>query len=180
MGESADTKVCPRCAETIKAAAEVCPHCQSRLARFAWWDRNLAGAAVAVVLLGQAIVVGVWLIPEDARSEGRRYARHRGDLAVVRVALDRAKVRPEFWVSGFVTNTGAFPWRVQELEARFQDVRGNVFDVYHPAVEDPFVVAPGQEHAFRVRLGIVAWTNAATVPQVRVQTATDGHLPPKD
>lgn len=180
METSGCTKVCPRCAETIKVAAKVCPFCQSRQGRFACWDRDLAVLLPPLLFLGLAAVVCVWLFPEEAQPDGRNFARHRGELAVVRVTLDRAKARPEFWVSGFVTNTGMFPWRIQELETRFQDGQGNLFDVSHPTVSEPFVVEPGREHAFRVSLGTIAWTNAAAVPQVRVQTATDGHLPPKD
>ena len=62
---------------------------------------------------------------------------------------------------------------------RLLDAQGNLLDVHHPSVSDPFVVAPGAEGAFRVKLGEVAFTNSSVVQQVRVQTASDGNLPAK-
>jgi hypothetical protein len=180
MTESPQTKVCPLCAETIKAAAKVCPFCQNRQDRWSLWAQDSLPAVVGFFLLGISVLFVLWLFPWQARSEGRSFAGHRSDLKVLPVALDRAKTRPEFWLSGFVTNTGAYPWRVHELEVRFLDGQGHLFDVLHPAVENAFVVEPGREHAFRVKLGTITWTNNAALPQVRVQTASDGHLPPKD
>ncbi|MBI2926447.1 MAG: hypothetical protein HYY24_12200 [Verrucomicrobia bacterium] len=179
MNSTPDTKTCLLCAETIKAAAKVCPFCQSRQSRWALWSQELAILLPMVFMVGITVVFLAWLFREEAWPDGRSFARHRHELSVVRVTLDRVNARPQSWISGFVTNTGTHPWRVHELEVRFLDGQGNLFDVRHPNVSGPFVVEPGHEHAFRVGLGTLAWTNPAAVPQVRVQTATDGHLPPK-
>ena len=98
---------------------------------------------------------------------------------VVRTSLERAKKRPEFWLTGYVTNKGDHPWRVHELEVKFMDGEGNMLDVHHPNVGELFVVQPRREHAFRVELGKVAFTNSGVFTQARVQTATDGDRPAK-
>jgi hypothetical protein len=179
MADGEQIKTCPLCAETIKAAAKVCPFCRSPQSRSALRWQEFAILLAPLFLIGTVAVFFAWLFPEEARSEGRSFARHRAELGVVRVGLDRAKVRPEFWISGFVTNTGTHPWRVHELEVRFIDGQSNLFDVRHASVSGPFIVEPGKEHAFRVGLGTLGWTNPAAFPRVRVQAATDGHLPPK-
>ena len=124
-------------------------------------------------------MVCYWVFPEDVPSGGRSFARHRDDLRVLRTSLEREKKKPEFWLTGYVTNSGNYPWRVHELELRFLDAQGNLLDVRHPTISDPFVVPPGGEGAFRVELGEVVFTNSGVVHQVRVQRATDGNLPAK-
>jgi hypothetical protein len=143
--------------------------------RWRFWGPEVFPILAALSLMGTTIALLAWGFPEEALPEGRNFARHRHELELVRVAMERPEARPEFWVSGFVTNTGAYPWRVRELEVRLLDTQGNLVDVQHPRFKDTFVVEPGHEHAFRVGLGTLAWTNFVGVPQVRVQTATDGH-----
>lgn len=178
MEAPSGTKVCPMCAETIKAAAKKCPFCQTRLGRWVRWHPDLLPSLTAWCVMVMAGVFVVWVFPEEATPEGRSFAGHRSELGIRRAALERDKTRPEFWISGSVTNQGSYPWRVCELEVRLSDAQGNLRDVLHPKVNDRFVVEPRHEHAFRVELGTLAWTNFAGVPQVRVQTATDGHRSP--
>ena len=122
-------------------------------------------------------LVCYWVFHEDFASKGRSFVRHRSDLRVLRALLEREKKKSEFWLTGYVTNSATYPWRVRELELRLVDAQGNLLDVHHPDVSDPFVVPPGMEVAFRVKLGELAFTNSSVVPQVRVQAASDGNLP---
>jgi len=98
---------------------------------------------------------------------------------VVRTSLNREPIKPEFWLTGFITNQGAYPWRVSELEARCFDPGGRMVDVHRAQVKEPFVVQPHRENAFRAKLGRVAFTNSGMVIRVRVSDATDGNLPAK-
>jgi hypothetical protein len=121
----------------------------------------------------------VWLFPDAFRSEGRNFAPDRAQLVVARTSLERDQRKPEFWLSGYITNTGNYPWRVQELEVRLMEGEGKLVDVCHPEISEKFVVQPRQEQAFRVGLGMLAHTNSGIVARVRVQAATDGNLPAK-
>ena len=179
MGDLSQTKTCPLCAETIKAAARVCPFCRAHQSRFALWREQLGQLVLSLLLVAVLVLVCIWVFPDDAPSNGRNFARHREDLRVLRTSLKRGTTKPEFWLTGYVTNRGDYPWRVRELELRLLDAQGNLLDVRHSDVSDPFVVPPRGEDAFRVKLGEVVFTNSDVVQQVRVQTATDGNLPVK-
>lgn len=176
MQEPTPTKVCPQCVETIQAAAKICPFCQSRLSRVVFWGQGLLTLAATLMLLGLLAGFGWWFERMDP-FDNRESPFKQSDLRAGQVALERAKTRPEFWVSGLITNQGKLPWRVHGLEVRLLDSQSNLCDVIHVRVQEPFVAQPGQEHAFRVTLDQLAWTNSAINPQVRVESVSDGNRP---
>jgi hypothetical protein len=179
MAENEPTKVCPHCAETIKAAAKVCPFCRSKQGRYVLWRQELLIALPSAVLIITAITVIACFFPDEGGTGGRSFAGHRSDLVVLNTSLDRAGTKPNFWITGIVTNQGEYPWRVLELEVRFLDEHGNLLDVRHPDLKDSFVIQSHQETGFRVELGGLAFTNNNITHQVRVQMATDGDRPVK-
>ena len=63
-------------------------------------------------------LVCYWVFEEKFASKGRNFVRHRSELRVLRTSLEREKKKPEFWLTGYVTNSGNYPWRVRELELR--------------------------------------------------------------
>jgi hypothetical protein len=178
MAENEQTKICLFCAETIKAAAKVCPFCRSKQWRYALWRQELLLGVLAAFIIIVAIWILVQLAPKENGDPGRSFAGHRKDLVVMSTSLDRTGTKSDIWLTGVVTNQGDFPWRICELEVRFVDEHGNLLDVSHPDVKDMFVVQPHQEHGFRVQLYRLTFTNNVT-RRVYVQTATDGNRPVK-
>jgi hypothetical protein len=172
---SAETKICPLCAETIKAVAKICPFCQSRLGRYTRWAQEFGPLLVGLVWFGVFGGLMSWVIPNEPGGIERNFARHRSDLGVVETAWDRPSPKAEFWLSGFVTNKANRPWRIHELEIRLLDGNGRILDARHPGIDTPFVVQPGQKHAFRTRFGEVAETNRISRYEVRVHVGSDGN-----
>jgi len=179
MTDGDTTKVCPLCAETIKAKARVCPYCRAPQSRYALWLQNtfVFVPVIAVVIVAVFILSKFAPVPDD--FEGLGFKVHRNDLAVSGTHMVSEGASPNLWMTGVVTNRGSHSWRVQELEVRFLDGQGKLLDVSHPQAKDSFVVGAGQDTAFRIRLYRPAFTNDSVVRQVRVQLATDGDRPPK-
>ena len=175
MSDQAEIKVCPHCAETIKAAAKVCPYCQSRQSRFTPWAQELAGAIGVLSCFGIIIWTVALAFTDKKLPDYSKFSRHRNELDVVRVSVERTQNGQVFWVSGCVTNKGNIPWRVHELEVRFLDSHDNLLNVTHSECNSPFVVQPIHEAAFRVRLGELAYTNTAPKHVVLVHTASEGN-----
>ena len=143
MAEREETKICPLCAETIKAAAKVCPCCGSRQR-----GSGLQRGQVSGVLVLIASVVGIfalfsWLSPNETdKLYSPFFPQHRHELAVARTSLESPGKGLDMWLSGYITNAGSRSWRVHELEVRVLDSRGAMIDVQHPEF--------GQSEAFVV------------------------------
>ncbi len=130
-------------------------------------------------MLAVVILVCFWLFPGAFRPEQRSFAPNRAELVVARTSLERDRNQPEFWLNGFITNSGNYPWRVRELEVRFVEGKDRMVDVRHPEFSESFVIQPRQEQAFRVGLGKLVFTNSDIFARVRVHAATDGNFPAK-
>ena len=177
MSEIAETKVCPFCAETIKAAAKKCPFCNSRLVRYALFRQEFALGLGCLLMFGMFIFVCVWILPGDS-GEQYHFEHHQSDLETreVKVAARSEGTNGNYYdISGFVTNKGSYPWRVQGIELIITNSQGAP-DVIHVNVEDAFVVQPGTEHAFTFHER-TSMTNIVMTAEARVENARDGNAP---
>lgn len=167
-------RLCPFCAEAVRPAAKICPHCQSRLGRFAVLRSELTRAIPALLCLG--VILGLsGRFEQRLRVEGRPFAPHRQDLVVQGIQLSRPGGQSRAVLTGVVTNRGHHPWRVRAFEVRFLNPDGTWLEVQHPKPAEPFVVQPGQAAAFRVTLDSALPESVQRAPlEVRVQQATDG------
>jgi len=178
MNEAAETKVCPFCAETIKAAAKKCPFCNSRLLCHALLRQELSLGFATLICFAAFVFIGWMAFPEsDDFTQGRSFSRHRRDLAVTGIDViveNRGTNAFYYGVSGFVTNQGAYAWRVKELELTISNNQGAV-DIRHQSLATPFVIQPAQAHAFVLHCETTL-SNPVVRAGARVENALDGDV----
>ncbi len=156
------TRTCPFCAETISAAAKVCPHCQQ-------WVRlkSLRHPLIQVLLYGLPFLVfwvGLgWVVV----GYFEKFANHRPYYSEFPDALQIREARMRFvetdrglrlWIVGVVTNTSPIAWRSAEFDCRFYDGAGALVDA--GTGFSSFTVLPHRDAAFRISLEPMAPTNA--------------------
>jgi hypothetical protein len=181
MNENAETKICPFCAEMVKAAAKRCPFCNSRLSRYAFHlQEGLYGLAF-LICFGCFVLASYWAFPEGSGSDGRSFEKHRDELAIrnVSVAITGHGTSGHYYdVSGFVTNRGNYPWRVENIELTISNAQG-ITDFLHGEIKNAFVVQPHMEHPFVLGFRM-DMTNTVLSASARVENARDGKVGPKN
>jgi len=149
MTENEQTKICALCAETIKAAAKVCPYCRKNQRRGLFLNRfDLIGAITALLMLG------TFLLLARMFTEGRSFSSSRDKIEVIssKVAFQIKPRSTNIFVSGILTNRSNYSWRINKFEIRFFDSFGKTIDVDEGWSNDTFTVLPGSDHSFRFDL----------------------------
>jgi len=157
MAENEQTKVCPLCAETIKAAAKVCPHCRH------WQTKPLLTnfqvmQSIASIMLGVGIVaaiIGLGYFLEHLIGPKRDFAAYQSRIAVVSSEVSFRMSGSNLTVSvvGVLTNQSEFAWKSVGLEARLFDKDGKLIDVIQASDSSysGVVVLPHAEAGFKIQ-----------------------------
>ena len=134
MAENEQTKVCPHCAETIKAAAVVCPHCRYWQTKWSLYNPKLLAALGLVVMT--AYFAGIGIFMDKVFGPKEQFATYRDEIAVVSSQLSRristsgcdSNVNVYVTVVGTLTNRSNITWKDVGVEAQFLDKSGKQFD----------------------------------------------------
>ncbi len=147
MAESEQTKVCPLCAETIKAVAKVCPHCR----KYQYWWAFITTHDVLAVLPILILVWTAWALMEMFYS-GRDFSSSRDKIEVLnsQLALDVTSYSTNVIVSGVLTNGSDYAWNIGEFEVRFFDDSGKLADA--DKASTIFTVLPHSNDSFKITL----------------------------
>lgn len=173
MPESGQTKTCPLCAETIQAAAHVCPHCRHSQRTWSFQNPQISAAIVILMVLGVAAAFGAFL--DKIFGSKRDFSEYRNDIAVVSSQVSHTTRSSNLLVSvvGVVTNRGLFSWTKVGLEAQLFDGQGRLIDVVQTSDYNGFPILPHSEAAFKVEVKAVREKSDYTSHKVIVRWAKD-------
>ena len=148
--DTASSRICPFCAESIKQEAKVCPRCRQWLTL-----RSLRNPAITVWIYGfphllfYALLAMVILTALN-RSQNPKpdYTAFVNSLRVMESQMNWAETSsgPRIYITGILTNQSEFAWRDIELECRFLDTKGRLMDADHPHVA--LTIQPHDDTAF--------------------------------
>jgi hypothetical protein len=152
MMERASTKVCPLCAETIRSAAKVCPHCRHWQTKWSFQNPQV-GVTIGVVLFSTAMIC-MGLFMEKLLGRGTPFADHRNELSIVSSEVSHRVAGSNVWVTvvGTLTNRSGIAWKDIGVEAQFLDKAGMLFDAITVNANDyrGVAVLPHGSVAFKV------------------------------
>jgi len=165
------TKTCRMCAETIKAAARLCPYCRT--------DQRQSAVIVTIApwLMGfllLAFFVGGFSVVYRLFTPGRDFAPFRNQFEIVSSSMQFNQNEKGAWVAtvGTIRNNSDYAWKEVQLEARYFDSAGKLIDVGVQTFSD-VVVQQHSESAFRIRTIAGQPTNAYASHKVLVRSGRD-------
>jgi hypothetical protein len=134
MAEAEPTKTCPHCAETIKTAAVVCPHCRYWQKKWSWYNPKVLTAFGLVVMT--AYFVGIGIFMDTMFGSKEQFATYRDEITVVssqhsqRISTSGCDSNINVYVTvvGTLTNRSDIAWKDVGVEAQFLDKSGKQFD----------------------------------------------------
>jgi hypothetical protein len=152
MNGEAETKICPLCAETIKAGAKVCPHCRHFQTR--WSLQNPVMLASIWFVFVFAVLVCIGTFWERAFGPKQEFALYRDQIDIVRSQCSQRVIGSNLLntVVGTLTNRSDVAWKDVGVEGQFFDKTGKLIDAITVNADDfhGVTVLPHGEAAFKI------------------------------
>jgi len=152
MAENEPTKVCPLCAETIKAAAKVCPHCRHWQKKWSLQNPQIAVTLYSLVMI--VVLIGVGAFVDKMFGPKEQFAVYRDEIRVINSQFNQRISGSNVWntVVGTITNSSSIGWKDIGIEAQFFDRTGKLIDAITVNVSDyrGVVILPHGETSFKI------------------------------
>jgi hypothetical protein len=152
MVENEQTKICPLCAETIKAAAKVCPHCRHWQKK--WSLQNPRIGMTLWTLTGLVFLIGWSAFYEKAFGPKEQFATYRNEISIVNSEFSQRISGSNLWITvvGTLTNHSDIGWKDVGVEAQFFDKSGKLIDAITVNTDEyrSVTILPHGEAAFRI------------------------------
>ncbi len=134
--DQSETKVCKMCAETIKSAAVVCPHCRHVQTTWKLCSPNLTGALTAGLIL--VCIIGALGILKKIVGT-RDFEPYQSKLTILESSVSQRVTSNAVFVviTGVLTNGSDRSWKEIALEGQLYDREGHLLDAI-PAKADYF------------------------------------------
>jgi len=156
VSSTEEIKVCRACAETIKAAARLCPFCQTRQFGFPFW--HLVGTVPVVIVGIVCLATANWLLSDAGKEKCDSFGLHRHELVIRGTRAEQARQTPESWMRSLGTNEFKRQWSVHQIEVRFLDPQGSPLDNRLPDSPDYGVQPCYWLIGFITNAGRFAWS----------------------
>jgi uncharacterized protein (DUF983 family) len=169
MAENEQTKICPLCAEAIKAAAKVCPHCHKSQKRFFFISQYDLQAALVVVLFGVSAVLAFWFF-----GTGRQYSPelHKITVLSTQFSVEATSDHTNVVVSGVLTNASNYAWKLTGFQIRFLDADGKTVEMSNAGSEYmDLTVLPHSDRSFNLGLYFIKTIPAHSSSRMTVTEA---------
>ena len=147
-----ETKVCKMCAETIKMAAVVCPHCRRVQTTWKIFSPNLTAMAM-LITIGIYLFAGFLLINKIVGQ--RNFERYKNQIAILESTVSQRVTSNGVFVviTGTLTNGSDYSLKRMSIEGQLFGVDGRLIDPI-PTKSDVFsddaVVAAHSVAAFKI------------------------------
>ena len=159
------------CAESINAAAKLCPHCRTDqragaiLITFAPWFG---------IVFWLLIAAGVGIFFYRVLDQGQNFTSVRNQVTVGSSEMQFSDGERGRYITtiGVITNGSDCGWKEVQMEARYFNKQGKLVDVGAQWFSD-LVVQPHSESAFRIRTLADQPDEAYASHQVVIRTAKD-------
>jgi hypothetical protein len=172
--EIEQTKTCPLCAETINAAAKVCPHCRHWQMRWSFQNPQIVGSLWGI--LGLCVWLTLLAYLNKIFGPKRDFAEYPDQIAVVSSQFSHRTVGSNLMVTvvGVLTNRSNCSWEDVGFETRFFDRDGKLIDaVVQTGDFQRFAILKHSEEAFRVEGRATRPPEAYASHKVTVRWAKD-------
>jgi predicted nucleic acid-binding Zn ribbon protein len=167
------TRTCPFCAETISAAAKLCPRCRQWLS----WH-SLRNPAVSASVMGCTVLVCffvmVWAILrtlDHAFNPPPYYTEFPNALQILESRMNWVSTKdgPRIYVTGTLTNQSPLAWTSLEFDCRFFDAQGRMVDAAN--ARGGLTIRSNDDSAFRAVVLPATDSNEYRAFKISVSTA---------
>lgn len=179
MADNEQTKVCPLCAETIKAVAKICPHCHSWQKKWSLQNpRTMQSvSAVFVAVLFFVMLAGFGYFLENLIEPKHDFSQYRDQVTVVEseTSFHVADSNLMVAVIGVITNQSPFGWKGLGIEAQFYNGDGKLTDVIQaePSEYNELEILPHSEASFRIQRPAIKKEQEYKSTKIFVRTGKD-------
>jgi hypothetical protein len=144
---SSETKLCPQCAEEIKAAAKKCKHCHSLLANPSW---VIARATWPLLILLAVPLYTFYSLRSSTKYED--FGKHRTEVTIANSQMTFTQNPDGNYVSviGTIKNTGDQTWSPVSFEVQYFNQAGHMIDALTDRSYD-VTLTPHSEQAFHLK-----------------------------
>ena len=156
-----EKRICPFCAEIIKAEAKLCPRCHQWLTLKSLRHPliMLCVHVIPITAVWVAFGVAIFLQLDSLQNPKPFYSEFPNSLKVMESHMNWAQTREglRIYITGVLTNTSPVTWRQAEFDCRFFDSHGVMLDA--DTGHSYGAMRPHDDTAFRVSLIPTAQTN---------------------